>query len=89
MRCPEQILISLSQNSPFNTTPNVLLSLLCHPVISPCSSTLKYTNWLKDILHTFTQEERSLFLLYVTSCPRAPLFGFGSLMPKLAMNVSN
>ncbi len=36
--------------------------------------------------HDFTHEDRSAFLLFVTSCSRPPLLGFKTLNPKLAIH---
>jgi len=42
--------------------------------------------WLWDVLENdFTKEERSLFLKFVTSSPKAPLLGFSSLIPPFSI----
>ena len=39
-----------------------------------------------EILAQFTVEQKSQFLLYVTSCSRPPTLGFGSLKPKMCIS---
>jgi len=39
-----------------------------------------------DVLSHFTAEQKSQFLLYVTSCPRPPTLGFGSMKPKICIS---
>ncbi|XP_043677000.1 ubiquitin-protein ligase E3B isoform X3 [Vespula pensylvanica] len=42
--------------------------------------------WLWDILEKdFTEEERGLFLKFVTSCSKSPLLGFAHLEPKFSI----
>ncbi|CAA9988218.1 ubiquitin transferase, putative [Plasmodium knowlesi strain H] len=40
---------------------------------------------LYDILKTFSPKEKSLFLMFVTSCSRSPLLGFQELYPKFCI----
>ena len=41
--------------------------------------------YLWEVLTEMTLEEKSLFLLYITSCPRPPTLGFGSMNPKICI----
>ncbi len=57
-----------------------------YPLLFPsCSTNSQHVAWFWQVMHELTEEERSLFLGFVTSCPRAPLFGFASLQPKLGV----
>ncbi|SBS99229.1 ubiquitin-protein ligase, putative, partial [Plasmodium malariae] len=40
---------------------------------------------LFEILKRFTPKEKSLFLMFVTSCSRSPLLGFQELYPKFCI----
>lgn len=39
-----------------------------------------------QIMAEFTAEQKSQFLLYVTSCSRPPTLGFSSMKPKLCIS---
>lgn len=39
-----------------------------------------------QVLAEMSREEKSLFLLFVTSCSRPPTLGFGAMKPKLCVN---
>lgn len=41
------------------------------------------------ILSEFTPEQKSAFLLYVTSCSRPPTMGFASMKPLICIQKSN
>ncbi|CXI44047.1 ubiquitin-protein ligase, putative [Plasmodium berghei] len=41
---------------------------------------------LFEILNNFTSNEKSLFLMFVTSCSRSPLLGFQELYPKFCIS---
>jgi len=46
------------------------------------SSSTKQVKWFwKLVEKTMNDDDRSKMLKFVTSCPRAPLMGFGSLQP--------
>lgn len=42
-----------------------------------------------QVLKEMTCEEKSLFLLYVTSCSRPPTLGFAAMKPKMCINRDN
>ena len=41
--------------------------------------------WFWDALESYTPEEQARFLMFVTSCSRQPLLGFGHLNPPLCI----
>lgn len=41
--------------------------------------------WLWDALRSFTPDQQAAFLMFVTSCSRQPLLGFGQLNPPLCV----
>ncbi len=45
---------------------------------------MEFLNFLK-MMKELEQDERRLFLRFVTGCPRLPLGGFGGLDPKLTV----
>eukprot|EP01119_Soliformovum_irregulare_P019061 TRINITY_DN5968_c0_g1_i1.p1 TRINITY_DN5968_c0_g1~~TRINITY_DN5968_c0_g1_i1.p1 ORF type:complete len:991 (-),score=293.49 TRINITY_DN5968_c0_g1_i1:21-2588(-) len=44
---------------------------------------------LWSVLNSFTPEEQRNFLMFVTSCSRPPLLGFGSLSPRMCIHLSS
>lgn len=42
-----------------------------------------------QVLREMSCEEKSLFLLYVTSCSRPPTLGFAALKPKMCLSKDN
>lgn len=43
--------------------------------------------WFWEVIDSFDDKQKSMFLRFATSCSRAPLLGFGTLYPKV--NVSS
>jgi ubiquitin-protein ligase E3 C len=47
----------------------------------------EYTEWFWEVLASLAVAEQQNFLRFVTSCPRPPLLGFGSLKPPLGIQL--
>lgn len=49
-------------------------------------STHRVISWLWDVLENdFSEDERQLFLRFVTSCSKPPLLGFANLEPRFSI----
>ncbi len=53
--------------------------LAAHAKFEGCSSSSSTVVKLMKVLREFSPQQRSLFLKFVTSCPRPPLLGFSEL----------
>lgn len=60
--------------------------LKAHTRYIDCSARDGFVKYFWKTLETFSQEELSLMLRFVTSCPRAPLFGFRNLYPPFTIS---
>jgi len=53
---------------------------------SPYHDDHPYIQAFWRVLETFSDDDRRAFLSFVTSCPRAPLLGFGAMRPKFGIS---
>jgi hypothetical protein len=63
--------------------------LAAHAKYEGCTASSSTVIKLMKVLREFTPQQRSLFLKFVTSCPRPPLLGFSELQVQRVLMVSS